>query len=297
MTPAAALHHQTTNPDTPKSYEIRLKGHLDARWLEHWGEHFNVHQNDNTTTLTGTVDDQAALHGLLRHIRDLGLPLLSVRRQDNSTNSRWGGIAALVEASTYLIGIVMLFTMLSPTLTLEPPEYVAFIRDNHLVMHLWIWLIYLVNGSFLVVLVHTLSQRLRGMMASVTAAFGFIWAGLVLASGMLTLVSYNTVVDMYAVNPEQASSTWQTLLAVQNGLGGSIELPGGVWMLLVSLGGWRTLPAILPRWVNVMGAVAGLAGVLTSLPGLSELTAVFGLTAIVWFIAVGVVLLRKPQAN
>ena len=293
MTHAAALTHQTNpSPDAPRTYEIRLQGHLDASWLEHWGEHFSVQQNETSTTLTGTVSDQAALHGLLRHIRDLGLPLLSVRRKSTSSN-RWGGIAALVEASTYLIGIVMLFTMLSPTLTLEPLEYVAFIRDNHLVMHLWIWLIYLVNGSFLVVLVHALSQRIRGMMASVTAAFGYIWAGLVLAGGMVTLVSYNTVVDMYAVNPEQASSTWQTLLAVQNGLGGGIELPGGVWMLLVSVGGWRTLP----RWVNVMGAVAGLAGVLTSLPGLSELTAVFGLTAIVWFIAVGVVLLRKPHTN
>jgi hypothetical protein len=295
MTHAAALHYQTDdqNPDAPRSYEIRLQGHLDASWLEHWGEHFHVQQNETTTILTGTVNDQAALHGLLRHIRDLGLPLLSVRRKERSTTNRWGGIAALVEASTYLIGIVMLVTMLSPTLTLEPLEYVAFIRDNHMVMHLWIWLIYLVNGSFLVVLVHALSQRLRGMMASVTAAFGYIWAGLVLAGGMLTLVSYDTVVKMYAESPEQASSTWQTLLVVQNGLGGGIELPGGVWMLLVSLGGWRTLP----RWVNVMGAIAGLAGVLTSLPGLGELTAVFGLTAIVWFIAVGVVLLRKPQTN
>lgn len=292
MTHAAALHYpsQDQNPDAPKTYEICLQGHLDARWLEHWGEHFHVQQHETTTILTGTVTDQAALHGLLRHIRDLGLPLLSVRRKERDTN-RWGGIAALVEASTYLIGIVMLFTMLSPTLTLEPQDYVAFIRDNHVVMHLWIWLIYLVNGSFLVVLVHALSQRLRGMMASVTAAFGYIWAGLVIASGMLTLVSYDTVVSMYAVSPEQASSTWQTLLAVQNGLGGGIELPGGVWMLLVSLGG------CLPRWVNVMGVVAGLAGVLTSLPGLAELKAVFGLTAIVWFIAVGVVLLRTPQAN
>lgn len=291
MTHTAALQY-TNDQDTPRTYEIRLQGHLDASWLEHWGEHFHIQQNENTTTLTGTVSDQAALHGLLRHIRDLGLPLLSVRRQGHSTN-RWGGVAALVEASTYLIGMVVLFTMLLPTLTLEPLDYIAFIRDNHLVMHLWIWLIYLVNGSFLVVLVHALAQRLRGMMASVTAAFGYIWAGLVLASGMLTLVSYDTVVAMYAVNPEQASSTWQTLAAVQNGLGGGIELPGGLWMLLVSVGGWRTLP----RWLNVMGAIAGLAGVLTSLPGLSELTAVFGLTAIVWFIAVGVVLLREPQAH
>ncbi|MNV79528.1 hypothetical protein D3C71_1730850 [compost metagenome] len=61
-------------------YEIRLKGHLDVRWAN-WFEELNLTcENDGTTVLTGPVVDQAALHGLLRKVRDLGLPLISVIR-------------------------------------------------------------------------------------------------------------------------------------------------------------------------------------------------------------------------
>jgi hypothetical protein len=62
----------------PQLYEIRLKGHLDARWTE-WFEGLTMTlADDGDTLLTGPVIDQAALHGLLKKVRDLGLPLVSV---------------------------------------------------------------------------------------------------------------------------------------------------------------------------------------------------------------------------
>ncbi len=61
-------------------YEIRVEGHLDGRWTE-WFEGMNVTPEDGgETLLSGPVEDQAALHGLLRKVRDLGMPLLSVIR-------------------------------------------------------------------------------------------------------------------------------------------------------------------------------------------------------------------------
>jgi hypothetical protein len=66
--------------DQPGLYEIRIKGHLDDRWAA-WFGGLTVSRADNSeTVLSGPVVDEAALHGLLRKVRDLGAPLLSVRR-------------------------------------------------------------------------------------------------------------------------------------------------------------------------------------------------------------------------
>ncbi|HSK90841.1 MAG TPA: hypothetical protein VK875_05980 [Euzebyales bacterium] len=59
-------------------YEIRLKGRLDARWAAWFDGLSLTHEADGTTSLCGPVVDQAALHGLLQKVRDLGVPLISV---------------------------------------------------------------------------------------------------------------------------------------------------------------------------------------------------------------------------
>ena len=67
-------------PDRPMVYQIRIKGHLGPRWSE-WFEGLTITPTDDgETLLTGPVADQAALHGLLRKVRDLGMPLISAIR-------------------------------------------------------------------------------------------------------------------------------------------------------------------------------------------------------------------------
>jgi hypothetical protein len=65
--------------DKPGIYQIRVKGVLDEKW-SNWFGGLTITPQDDETLLTGPVRDQAALHGLLAKVRDLGLPLLSVKR-------------------------------------------------------------------------------------------------------------------------------------------------------------------------------------------------------------------------
>ena len=71
-------HVSTEEHHEPGWYEIRLKGYLDNRWADQFEHMSFTHASDGTTILAGPVVDQAALYGLLRQVRDLGLPLLSV---------------------------------------------------------------------------------------------------------------------------------------------------------------------------------------------------------------------------
>ena len=73
-------HALTEDHCEPGLYEIRIRGHLDDRWADWFGGLTITLEDNGDTLLTGPVVDQAALHGLLKKVRDLGMPLLSVNR-------------------------------------------------------------------------------------------------------------------------------------------------------------------------------------------------------------------------
>jgi hypothetical protein len=70
-------HGATQDHHEPGWYEIRIKGHLDNRWADRFENMRFTHASDGTTILAGPLVDQAAVHGLLRKVRDLGLHLVS----------------------------------------------------------------------------------------------------------------------------------------------------------------------------------------------------------------------------
>ena len=75
-------HASTEDHDPSIFYEIRIKGHLDKRWAGWFGGLTITLEEGGDTRLTGPVVDQAALHGLLRRVRDLGMSLLSVNQKE-----------------------------------------------------------------------------------------------------------------------------------------------------------------------------------------------------------------------
>ncbi len=71
-----------TDPGDIMIYQIRIKGHLGPQWRDWFGGLTMTQEDNGETLLTGPLVDQAALHGLLKKLRDLGIPLLSVNRAD-----------------------------------------------------------------------------------------------------------------------------------------------------------------------------------------------------------------------
>ena len=79
-------------------------------------------------------------------------------------------------------------------------------------------------------------------------------------------------------------------------IGGGVEVVGGLWVLGISAAALRSR-AVLPNSINLLGLVVGVCGAVTIVPVLSEMGAVFGLLQIVWFVGVGIVLLRAKDAH
>ena len=182
---------------------------------------------------------------------------------------KMGGVAALIEAATFVVGFALFFTLLAPYATgdVDPVQTVAFLADNQAILYVWNLIIYVLFGVFLVVLALALYERLKAgspAMAQTATAFGLIWAGLVIASGMIANIGLGTVVDLYGKDPAQAASVWLAIASVEDGLGGGNEIVGGLWVLLVS---WAALRAGgLPRALNYLGMVIGVSGLLTVVP-------------------------------
>jgi hypothetical protein len=215
-----------------------------------------------------------------------------------SDRQKIGGIAAIIEAATFIFGFILFATMLSDY-TIgdpEPGESVAFLVDHQTAFYVWHVVILIVFGIALVPLVLALHDRLKADapgIAQTATAFGVIWSGLVIASGMIANIGIGTVADLHETDPARAEPVWSALDSVQNGLGGGNEIVGGIWVLLIS---WAALQTQrLPAALNYLGIVAGLAGIVTVIPALEVVGAVFGLGLIVWFIWIGIVLVRSEE--
>jgi len=211
-----------------------------------------------------------------------------------------GGVAALIGAAAWVVGIGLGFTILAPYVSgeLDSLQEVAFLADNQGIVYIWNLIIYVVFSVFLVVLSLALHDRLKAgspAMVQTATAFWLIWAGLVLAIGMVANSDLGAVVDLYGKDPAQATSMWLTLDAVETGLGGGETIAGSLWVLLV---GWAALRAGgLPKPLNYFGVVIRLTGILSTIvPALEVVGIVFGLGFIVWLAWLGIVMLRSSTS-
>ena len=208
---------------------------------------------------------------------------------------KFGGFAALFMAVVNLIGMVLFLAVLDYLNITDPAQKVALLVDKQTIIFSTNLLMYVFFGVFLIVLSLAVYDRLKSIapaIMQVATVIGIIWAGSLIASGMVANAGIAPVVALYAKDPAQAALTWQTIETVGSGLGnGNGEILGGLWTLLVSLAALRS--GWLPKVLNILGLLVGVVGILSLIPGLTEgMIGVFGLSQIIWFIWLGIVLLR-----
>lgn len=208
---------------------------------------------------------------------------------------KFGGFAALYMALAHLTGIIIFIVILDYISIIDLAQKFAMIVENRAVVFSTNLLMYVFFGFFLIVFSLALYNKLKAgapALIQVATAIGIIWAGSLIASGMVANAALTSVVALNATDPSQAALTWQGIEPVIDGLGNANgEILGGLMTLLVSLAALRA--GQLPRDLNILGLFVGVTGIITIIPALNALVAAFGLIQIIWFIWMGIVLLRS----
>ncbi|HSF79692.1 MAG TPA: DUF4386 family protein [Anaerolineales bacterium] len=211
------------------------------------------------------------------------------------TFQKISGLAAFYLAAAYLVGIVLFLVVLDyPSIT-DPAQKVALLVEKQMVIFVTNLLMYVFFGVFLVVLSLALYDRLKSGAAAlvqVATVIGVIWAGSLVASGMIANAGIAPVVALYAEDPSQAALTWLGIETVANGIGnGNGEILGGLWTILVCWAALRT--GGLPKGLNFLGLLVGVVGIISLFPGLTDLTGLFGIGQLIWYVWLGIILLRS----
>ena len=212
------------------------------------------------------------------------------------TNHKTGGLFAFVEGVIYIIGFVFLLAFMEPNLSKELTQLnkLEFILTHKTIFQLWHLIIYVLFGVILIPLVIAIKESFTNkslLGTKVAPVFGFIWAGFVIASGMISNIGLNVLENQFLQDSETALTMWKTIAIVQGGLAGGVEVVGRLWVLLLSISAINE--KLYSSAFNYLGLVVGTTGILTVIPGLEDLGAVFGITQIVWFIWIGLYLFRQ----
>lgn len=205
-----------------------------------------------------------------------------------------GGLAALYLAAAYVAAMPYFLLIVRYQSVVDPVEKVALLVSNHGSMRAMYLVTYVVFGIVLALLALALYARLKNgspLLAQAATTVGLIWAFVLVSSGMVFNAGMAAVVGLHGANPVQAVAVWQAIEPVAQGLGGSGgELLGGLWVLLASVAALRTQRP--PKVLSWLGVAIGIAGILSVVPVLGDLGYGFGLLQIVWFVGLGIVMLR-----
>ena len=217
------------------------------------------------------------------------------------SSNQLAGTASMLMALIYFCAFVYFGAMVSFPASNEADVVMAFVTQN--VNALWIayFTIYVVFGVLLAVLVIAIDDILsssvnqtQNRLLRMGSLFGKIWVCLVIASGMIATIGMSHAVSLTAVSNEEAYRLWGVVSMLVESLGGGNELVGGVWVLLTSITALKQ--RMFGNTVNYTGCFVGLAGIATIYPA-EVFTEIFGITQIIWFIAIGVSLIKRSPAG
>lgn len=206
-----------------------------------------------------------------------------------------GGYCSILLGLIYILAFIIYGGVIDyPNANATYSERINFLSDNYQILSIMNFISYVLFGILLTILVVSIHKRIKDYFPSLsllTSAFGIIWVGLVIASGMIANIGLKSIIGIGIDQPEKAITIWSSISIVTEGLGGGNEIVGGIWVLLLSIVTFKS--PLFSKSLNILGLFVGFAGILTILP-YDLFKEIFGISQIIWFIWIGISMIRKP---
>jgi hypothetical protein len=210
-----------------------------------------------------------------------------------------GGIFSIIASVTYIFAMALALSVLTPmaNANLGFHEYIAFLVANKRLIHIWHFSMYFINGVCLTMIVLALYERLKNsspVIAKMATVFGFIWTAFVFLSGLLIIHGTEAVIELYGKNKNHAEILKQIIDTITMSIDHSDKLLGCLWVGMVSIVALKN--KMLPKVVNIIGITISIVGLIgTIIPSLLTISYVFGFGAIIWWLCIGVFMIRNEN--
>lgn len=212
-----------------------------------------------------------------------------------SNLQKWGGFSALYMAFAYIIGIILFIFVLDYPHIIETSQKLSLLTRMHHVVFLTNLLMYVLFGIALIVFtlsIYNLFKSISPSIIQVVQILGIVWAGLLIASGMISNAAIDPAITLFKKTPLTAETYWQSVETITNGLSFvNGEILGGLFTLLISIACFKVKH--FSKLLIIIGFIVGIIGIISTVPGLKDLTSLFGIGQIIWFIWFGLILLRN----
>jgi hypothetical protein len=197
--------------------------------------------------------------------------------------------SSLYMALAYVSGIIIFIIVLRyPELTSDIDKLKMIVEMKSAVFATNIFL-YVLFGPILVLFILFLKSQLRNngtLLIEFSSTIGFIWAGSLVASGMISNAAIKPLAELLNESPEKAVHLWKILDSIPTGLGnGNGEILGG--LMTLGFGIAMLMEADFNRGLGIFGILVGVIGIISLIPSLVDLCVVFGILQLVWFVLTG----------
>lgn len=205
-----------------------------------------------------------------------------------------GFVSSCYLAMAYLVGIIIFIVVLRYTEITDVKEKVQILVDMKSMVFLTNIMMYVLFGPVLILFILSLKKNLNNsssILIHFSSIIGFIWAGSLTASGMISNGSIEPIIQLFKSDPMQAVIMWQFIDAVSMGIGnGNGEILGGLMTLGFGLAMVKNTK--YSKSFGIYGIIVGVIGILSVIPILVNLAGVIGILQLIWFLIIGFSYLR-----